>query len=57
MKISSKALISMILVLLIVMGGAGSALLLGLLFGVWLIVTGLQQWRIAVGPGADQTLR
>lgn len=34
-------------VLLIVMGAAGSALLLGIIFGVSLIGTGLQQWRMA----------
>jgi uncharacterized membrane protein HdeD (DUF308 family) len=36
-------------VLLIVMGAAGSALLLGIIFGVSLIGTGLQQWRMASG--------
>jgi hypothetical protein len=34
-------------VLLIVMGAAGSALLLGIIFGVSLIGTGMQQWRMA----------
>ena len=34
-------------VLLIVMGAAGSALLLGVILGVSLIASGLQQWRIA----------
>jgi len=34
-------------VLLIVMGAAGSALLLGIILGVSLIGTGLQQWRMA----------
>jgi len=33
--------------LLIVMGAAGSALLLGIIFGVSLIGTGMQQWRMA----------
>jgi hypothetical protein len=33
--------------LLIVLGGAGSAILLGVVFGVALISTGLQQWRLA----------
>ena len=36
-------------VLLIVMGAAGSALLLGIIFGVSLIGTGIQQWRMASG--------
>ena len=36
-------------VLLIAMGAAGSALLLGIIFGVSLIGTGLQQWRMASG--------
>jgi uncharacterized membrane protein HdeD (DUF308 family) len=35
-------------VLLIVLGGAGSAVLLGVVFGVALISTGLQRWRLAV---------
>ena len=34
-------------VLLIVLGGAGSALLLGMVLGVALISTGLQRWRLA----------
>jgi len=34
-------------VLLIAMGAAGSALLLGFILGVSLIGTGLQQWRVA----------
>lgn len=33
--------------LLIVMGAAGSAILLGVILGVALISTGLQQWRLA----------
>ncbi|MCP5408721.1 MAG: DUF308 domain-containing protein [Chromatiaceae bacterium] len=33
--------------LLIIMGGTGSALLLGVVLGVTLISTGLQQWRMA----------
>ena len=33
--------------LLIVLGGAGSAILLGIILGVALISTGLQQWRLA----------
>lgn len=33
--------------LLIVLGGAGSAILLGLVLGVALINTGLQRWRLA----------
>jgi uncharacterized membrane protein HdeD (DUF308 family) len=33
--------------LLIVLGGAGSAILLGLILGIALISTGLQQWRLA----------
>ena len=33
--------------LLIVLGGAGSAILLGVVLGVALISTGLQQWRLA----------
>ena len=33
--------------LLIVLGGAGSATLLGVVLGVALISTGLQQWRFA----------
>lgn len=36
-------------VLLIVMGAAGSALLLGIIFGISLIGTGLQQWRMSTG--------
>lgn len=36
-------------VLLIAMGAAGSALLLGFILGVSLIGTGLQQWRMANG--------
>lgn len=36
-------------ILLIVMGAAGSALLLGIIFGVSLIGTGMQQWRMASG--------
>jgi len=35
-------------VLLIVLGGAGSAILLGVVLGVALIGTGLQRWRSAV---------
>ena len=35
-------------VLLIVLGGAGSAILLGVVLGVALISTGLQQWRLAL---------
>ena len=35
-------------VLLIVLGGAGSAILLGMILGVALISTGLQRWRVAV---------
>jgi len=35
-------------VLLIVLGGAGSAILLGVVLGVALISTGLQRWRLAV---------
>jgi uncharacterized membrane protein HdeD (DUF308 family) len=34
-------------VLLIVLGGTGSAILLGVVLGVALISTGLQQWRLA----------
>ena len=34
-------------VLLIVLGGAGSAILLGMVLGVALISTGLQRWRVA----------
>ena len=34
--------------LLIVLGGAGSAFLLGVVLGVALISTGLQRWRLAV---------
>jgi uncharacterized membrane protein HdeD (DUF308 family) len=34
-------------VLLIVLGGAGSAILLGMILGVALISTGLQRWRVA----------
>ena len=34
-------------VLLIVLGSAGSAILLGVILGVALISTGLQQWRLA----------
>ncbi len=33
--------------LLIVLGGAGSAILLGVVLGVALISTGLHQWRLA----------
>jgi len=33
--------------LLIVLGGTGSAILLGVAFGAALISTGLQQWRLA----------
>ncbi|MGB5471939.1 MAG: DUF308 domain-containing protein [Gammaproteobacteria bacterium] len=33
--------------LLIVLGGAGSAILLGVVLGIALISTGLQQWRLA----------
>ncbi|MCP5407875.1 MAG: DUF308 domain-containing protein [Chromatiaceae bacterium] len=33
--------------LLIILGGAGSAILLGVVLGVALISTGLQQWRLA----------
>ena len=34
--------------LLIALGGAGSAVLLGVVLGVALISTGLQQWRLAI---------
>lgn len=35
-------------VLIIVLGSTGSAILLGLILGIALISTGLQQWRLAV---------
>jgi hypothetical protein len=35
-------------VLLIVLGSAGSAILLGVVLGIALISIGLQQWRLAV---------
>ena len=38
-------------VLLILMGAAGSALLLGIILGVALISNGLQQWRMADNTG------
>ena len=34
-------------VLLIILGGAGSAILLGVVLGIALISTGLQRWRLA----------
>jgi hypothetical protein len=40
-------------VLLIVMGAAGSALLIGTVLGVALISIGLQQWRLAIARQAD----
>jgi uncharacterized membrane protein HdeD (DUF308 family) len=36
--------------LLILMGSAGSALLLGIILGFTLLVTGWQRWRLAQGP-------
>ena len=41
-------------VMIIVLGSTGSAILLGLILGVALISTGLQQWRLAVQ--AHQTI-